>query len=294
VSGAATLRAWLGALLAVLTLAGAALAAPPVWEVKSPTATVYLFGTIHAMTPGANWRSPALDDAYAKSQVVWFETDVAARSNPVVVLGLVQRYGLDPQHPLSGKLDAAHLAALKAALAADNLPVAGLDRLRPWAASLLMLAAPMVRSGFDPKAGADMQLSAAAVADHKTVRAFETLDQQIRFFADLPPDAEVQLLDQAIDENGQTGEQVKAMETAWLDGDLDRLGPFLIGDMQTRYAALYATLILNRNRAWADTLAVELGGHSTELVNVGALHMVGADGLPALLKARGFVVRRLP
>ena len=58
--------------------------------------------------------------------------------------------------------------------------------------------------------------------------------------------------------------------------------------------ALYDALLKRRNLAWADTLTREMADHpGVELVNVGALHMVGDDGLPALLKARGYLVERV-
>ena len=81
---------------------------------------------------------------------------------------------------------------------------------------------------------------------------------------------------------------------AWLAGDLARAGPALVGDLKTDNPALYDALLRRRNQAWAEVIAKELAaGEGVELVNVGALHMVGQDGLPALLKARGFQVTRV-
>ena len=281
------------AALGLLAGAGAAQGAPALWMVKSPTATLYLFGTMHLLERDAHWRTPTFDAAYASAGALWFETDVSSAQDPKLAQGLILRYGLDTEHPLSSKLDAEHLSALKALLEHDRLPFAGIERLRPWAAALIVMAAPMMKAGFDPKAGADVQLTASALADHKPVRTFETLDQQMHFFADLPPAAEVQMLDDTVDDNAKSGDQVKAMETAWIAGDLPTLGSLLLGDMKSRYPDLYEVLIRRRNQAWSEALAKELAGQGTELVNVGALHMVGDDGLPALLKAKGFTVERV-
>lgn len=280
-------------LFAALALVGSASAAPPIWKVTSPTATLYLFGTIHLMSADTDWRSPALDDAYGKATTMWFETDVASAGMAQTAQSLILQYGLDPDHPLSSKLDTAHLAALKAALASLKAPDAALERFQPWVVSLMVMAAPMVKAGFDPKAGADIQLETAAAGDHKTVRTFETLEQQVRIFADMPQDAQVQMLDQTIDENAKTGDEIKAMQAAWLSGNLQRLGPLLIGEMKAKYPAFYTALIQRRNAAWVDALTPELVGPNVEMVNVGALHMIGPDGLPALLKARGFKVQRM-
>src|SRR5262249_13155771 len=84
------------------------------------------------------------------------------------------------------------------------------------------------------------------------------------------------------------------LESEWLAGDLARLGPALVRDLDHDNPSLYDALLKRRNLAWADTLTKELASASgVELVNVGALHMLGADGLPALLRARGFKVDRV-
>ena len=84
------------------------------------------------------------------------------------------------------------------------------------------------------------------------------------------------------------------LERAWLKGDMNRLGSALVDPMKAERPELYQALLLRRNLAWADRLdAVMRQGRGTDLVVVGALHMAGNEGLPALMKARGYAVRRL-
>jgi uncharacterized protein YbaP (TraB family) len=85
-----------------------------------------------------------------------------------------------------------------------------------------------------------------------------------------------------------------SLEAAWRAGDLTRLGPGLVGEMRAENPPLYEALLKRRNLAWTDTLAAEMAATSgVELVNVGALHLVGPDGLPTLLAARGYKVERV-
>jgi len=268
-------------------------AAPALWVAKSPTAKVYLFGTMHLLEPSTAWRTPKLDAAYKEAGTVWFETDVAAVSDRKVAADLLNRYGYDVDHPLTTKLDAEHASALKAVAAHYRLSMPVVERLKPWAAAMMLIALPMMEDGLDPASGADIQLSGSAASDRKTVRAFETVDEQVHFFADMTPDAEVEFLDSTIDENLRTSRGDVGLEAVWASGDIEKLGPAITGEMKAQYPELYETLILRRNQAWADVLAKELQGQGVELVNVGALHMVGDEGLPALLKARGFTVERL-
>jgi uncharacterized protein YbaP (TraB family) len=85
--------------------------------------------------------------------------------------------------------------------------------------------------------------------------------------------------------------QVRAFETL---EDQARLGPKLTGEMKRANPDFYEALLRRRNLAWADILTREMTqGPGVDLVNVGALHMVGDEGLPALMAQRGFSVTRL-
>jgi uncharacterized protein YbaP (TraB family) len=268
-------------------------AAPALWKVTSATSEIYLFGTLHALQPGTQWRTPAYDAAYAKAQTVWFEADLGT-ADPATVGLIVSRYGVDPERGLSEKLAADDLRALQGQADMDRM-----EHLRPWAAALMLSMRPVLAGGADVARGADIVVTRQARAGGKQVRTFETLEDQARMFAGLSEPAELRYLADVIHQRQAPPRRLSldpgasSLEAQWLAGDLARLGPGLVGELAHDNPGLYDALLKRRNLAWADQLTSEMAGAHVELVNVGALHMVGPDGLPALLAARGFKVERI-
>lgn len=279
-------------LIAGFGAVGVAQAAPAMWRVSHADSQVYLFGTLHALKPGAAWRTPLYDRVFAAAHTVWVETDLGS-GDPDTLRLLIQRYGSDPDTPLSRKLGPSDAAAL-----ARRVDLARIDHLRPWAAALMLSMKPALARGASVERGADVTITRAARNVSKRVRAFESLEDQARMFASLPEPSELRYLSDVL-RDGERRPRIRlpfqpaSLESAWLEGDMARLGPGLAGDLRRENPALYEALLRQRNLAWAERLARGMAGDGVELVNVGALHMAGPDGLPALLAARGFKVERV-
>ena len=77
----------------------ASFAAPAMWRVSGGDSEVYLFGTLHALSPSAAWRTPAYDAAYRKADVVWFEADLT-HADTLAVTNILSQYGVDPDRAL--------------------------------------------------------------------------------------------------------------------------------------------------------------------------------------------------
>lgn len=273
-----------------LGLAGPAFAAPAMWVVRDADSEVYLFGTMHLLKAGTKWRTRAFDAAYDRAEAVWFEAD--ADPEPKAINDLLARYGVDPQRRLTEKLSPEGIARLKPLLDKGRIPIEAVDSLRPWAAAMMLSVQPMMSRGYSTGRGADAIITKAAERADKPVRTFETFEEQVRFFADLPETVEVQYLEDVIAHQAAPPEGV-ALQRAWLDGDLQVLAEALVDDMRATRPELYEAMLKRRNEAWSEVLAAEMAGSGVQLVNVGALHMIGRDGLPALLQARGFTVERV-
>jgi uncharacterized protein YbaP (TraB family) len=288
------IRAALAAAIAVFAALAApiaASAAPAMWRVRDADSEIYLFGTMHVLSPDVKWRTPLFDAAYARADTVWFETDTQAPQAQIDAL--MARYGVDAERRLTEKLSPRGLGDLKPLLDRRRVAIERLDHLRPWAAAMMLSVAPMVERGSSVNSGADAVVTRVARSQAKPVRTFETMEQQLRMFADMPEAVEVEYLEDVIREQVKPPKHGVALQQAWMDGAVDRLAPLLVEPMRANRPALYDVLLRRRNEAWAATLADRMQGSGVDLVNVGALHMVGADGLPALLAARGFEVTRV-
>ena len=283
-------------LVVVVTLALAACKAtsveqhhPALWQVTGPAGEAgYLFGTVHALPDGLAWKTPAIDKAIADSGTLVLEiidpADENAAREAFVKLGTTPG-----QPPLDQRVDPAQRSALKAALAKTRLKPAQFANLEDWAAALTLSFALEAKDGYDPDNGADRALLAAAGT--RPVVGLETLEGQLGLFDALSAREQRSLLGAVVAESeGDVSD--KRLVKAWAEGDvatLDREAHAgMMADPRLREALLVA-----RNRNWAEQIAAMLTAGKRPFVAVGAAHVAGIDGLPEMLAARGFTVKRV-
>ena len=262
---------------------------PALWQVTGPGGEAgYLFGTVHALPDGLAWKTPAIDKAIADSGMLVLEiidpADEGAAREAFV------RLGTTPGQPLlEQRVDPAQREALKAAMAKTRLQPAQFATLEDWAAALTLSFALEAKDGYDPENGADRALLAAA--GKRPVIGLETLEGQLGLFDALPAREQRSLLGAVVAE-AASDVSGKRLVKAWAQGDvatLDREAHAgMLGDPRLREA-----LLVSRNRNWAEQIEALLKARKRPFVAVGAAHVAGIDGLPEMLAAKGFTVKRV-
>ena len=218
------------------------------WVVRDADSEVYLFGTLHLLQDGADWRTPAFEKAYERADAVWFETRVDA--DPAATRALMAKYAVDPDSRLTGKLSPRALKAFKPLLRKEKIAIEHVETLRPWAAAMMLSVQPMQSRGYSVERGADAVITRAATTAAKPVRTFESFEDQIRFLAELPEVAAVQYLEDVIEEQANPRGEAWTLQQAWIDGDIDILADALVDDMRRNRPQLYEVLLKRRNEAW--------------------------------------------
>jgi len=263
--------------------------------VRQGAGTVYLAGSIHVLPAGATLPPPYLR-AYDEAEALVMEADLTALESPEglgAFLGEVMERGLlPPERSLRTLLGPQRWTRLVAALRPLGVPSEGLDRFEPWLASLMLTATAMQQGGFEAESGVEVQLLRRASADGKPIDALETLAQQLDLFDGLAEAEQVAMLDQSLAEAALLSGPIAAMEVAWRRGDAAALQDVLRRSLPEGSKAR-SRFLSQRNQAWLQGIEARLRRPDDTLVVVGALHLLGEDGLVALLRRRGLVVERV-
>ncbi|MCQ8184771.1 TraB/GumN family protein [Parvularcula maris] len=267
---------------------GAGTGGAPFWTVTDEDSTVTLFPTIHFLPEDLEWRSAEMEQALAEAEEVWFEILPSQLQDQAAIQPVIMEYGMSQDQPLSERLDEETYAELERVAEQIGFPVAQMEQMRPWLAAVTIGALDLMQDGFQPGSGAEMVL--AADVDDSKEKAFETPEEQFSFFANLDEDTEVAFLKSTIEQidNGQA--ELQAFAQDWAAGDVSGLEDFIIDGMRDVSEELYQVLLVQRNQRWVDALVTELEGSGTDFVAVGAGHLIGEDGVPEMLAARGYTV----
>ena len=265
-------------------------AEPAIWVVKGPHATVYLFGTIHALDKNHPWHSAKVSAAIQQSQSLWLEVpnvDDAASMQP-----LIMQLGLDMAHPLSSKLTPDQMTKLNKA--ATGLPGGSgmLEMMKPWLAGMMLSLAPVMQAGYDPNTGVELELKPEFAKANKPVKGFETMEQQIHYFADMSDKAQLDFLVSELDDADSAVDKFKELVAAWYSGDVAKLDALNNADFRDKYPDLFQLLLVKRNQNFTTQIQELLKGDGVIFVAVGAGHLVGKDGVPAMLEKQGYKVTR--
>lgn len=267
--------------------------APLLYVVRDADSTMYLYGTVHVRPRGADWGNDRVRAAIDESSEVWTELMMTPEADQQTQVLAMRLGAAEPGRPLSSWLTPEENASLNAVTTRLGIPQGALEGYRPWLAALTLTLAPLMQAGYDPASGVDRSIDVYSDNAGKTMRALETPEQQLTFFATLSPEAQREMLREAIHESESITTMIGEMSTAWEQGDERALERAVIDDTRVEYPELYQMLFVDRNNAWMTELTREMEGSGVDFIAVGAGHIIGSDGLVAQFRARGYRVERV-
>lgn len=283
--------------LVLTVLAGPATAAEDshplsMWQVDGTNNRVYLLGSIHMLRESDHPIPSAIYDAYADAEVLIMELDMddidlVAEQALISELGLIQGGGA--LRDLMG----ANLYAEAESLANElQIPLTLLANSEPWYAAITVEVMMLMRAGFSPMHGIEMHLSEIAARDNKEILGLETTRQQLELLDNLSLTTQREMLMQALTDSADLAHVMDDLIDAWRYGDVEFLEENLLADLED-FEELHQAIVVNRNIDWVGQIQALLDDEDDYLIVVGALHLVGDNGVPSLLANRGLEVRQL-
>lgn len=265
-------------------------AAPFLWEVQGPKAKHYLLGSVHMLPDTAYPLPESLEIAYKTTRTVVFESNIAELSAPEFQGRMLGAAKDDRPGGLQAQIGKPLYRQLQKRAQALGMPTPVCEGFRAWFCALTLELFALQQAGFNAEHGVDQHFYSRALDDDRPVLGLESAQQQLELFIGMPDTLSTRLLAATLDESTATSLSPEELHRMWRNGDQAALEK-LVQQLRKQYPELYARLLANRNRAWMPMLIEHLNGAEPKLVIVGAAHFAGADGLLALLKAKGFDAR---
>ncbi|ANY20816.1 TraB family protein [Tsuneonella dongtanensis] len=262
---------------------------PALWEITlaSGEKAGWLFGTIHSLPEGAKWRTPAIDQAIVDADLLVVEVKDLDDSRKLAATFTRLSHAPDGLPPLAERVPTALRERLRALIAKGGYREADFKATETWAAALTLAQLA------DDSIG-ENGVDRALVRDFKArrVEELEGIEGQFRIFDTLPEADQRDLLGAVVEEDTMTAPDTAKLAKLWLAGDMEAIAregdEGMLADPELREA-----LLTRRNRDWAEAIGAILAKGERPLVAVGAAHMAPPAGLPELLAAKGYTVRRV-
>ena len=261
------------------------------WRITKGGHSSYLYGTIHLAKFDWMFPGPDVIGALRKSDTIALELNFLDDHTSNAV-----QQGMKEADPPSVPVE--FTAWVQQQAVTNCLDGRALAAMRPEFQVAAITAAQARQQGLEAAYGIDLMLTQLSKVLNKPLEGLETAQEQLDAIRTDQKDLQSQS-----DEGEFSPQEVERgqrilirIANAWADSDLDTLAHYSEwcqcmdkADEQVEMRRL----VDDRNPKMANRIdALHTAGHNL-FVGVGALHLAGSKGLPALMEAHGFAVQRI-
>ena len=264
----------------------------PVWKVVKGDNQLFIGGTIHVLTQTDYPLPLSFEKAYSRSVRLVFETDMQKINSQEFQKVMLSKLIYSDGRNLLQVLNDDTYQDLEQYCTSRGVPMVNILNFKPGMVAITLTLIELQRLGL-LGAGVDDFFRLRALNDQKELGQLETAEEQLAFLSTLGDGQENEMIAYTLRDIKKLPVLMESLKDAWRRGDVRKLEEVGITPFKKDFPEVYDELIVNRNNAWMPQVEAMLKTKEIEFVLVGALHLVGDEGLIAQLAVRGYDIRML-
>ena len=254
------------------------------WEItgKDIVKPSYLFGTIHMLPEDQYFFSEKMKSSLNSADVLAMEVDMnVSLADQMKMAGeMIMPDGKTWKDYMTEEEYSAVMSAFVDSLGMKEKKIEKYSKIRPIYVSGIILTELLGKVKMYEK-----ELTSLAKKEKKTIIGLETLQEQMEIVGSIPLEDQIEDLKSSTAGMIRDYNEMLAAYTSQNLADLEK-----VGNESEGFDKMEAKLLTERNERWVKTIQEQLAKTST-FYAVGALHLVGEEGLINQLQEAGYSVK---
>lgn len=268
---------------------------PLLWKVSDADNAVYLLGSFHMLRASDYPLSKDAEAAFADAASLMLEISPEEANSPELRKAMLVAALRRDDSSLAAELGPELWTQLQAWSQANGQSAEAYARVEAWMVGLTISIIEMNKLHLDPQLGLDQHFMSKAKQAGKPAVGLEKAIDQISLLDSMDAQEQKQLVKQSLEEADKGPEYTERLHKAWRNGDADFIWRETAQELKREFPRLYQRINVDRNNHWLPQIEQRLKQPGTDntLVVVGALHLLGEDGVVAKLRTKGYKVERI-
>jgi len=264
------------------------------WEIQSEKGNSYLLGSVHLLKKEHYPLKKVIEDSFAQSDVLVLEIDLSGGNLIKAGLYMLEKGKYPEGETLKDNIPEKTYQLLKDKAETMEMNLEWLNKWKPWMTAFHILERKLMNMGYSPMDGIDMYFLNKSQGK-KEIQGLETVEFQVGLFENFSKEESEKFLLSTIMEADQLEKEMDKMITAWSTGDVEIMEKATTETIQEypELEAFYKKLNDDRNVRMVEKIISMLKTDKKYFIVVGAIHMVGKNGIVQLLKNKGYNVNQL-